>query len=62
MWITFADSTNLITYPPTAKSHYLLSFDETQESIQAEENGYESIDSRKLQAHVFIITLAGNTS
>ncbi|CAO3678772.1 unnamed protein product [Umbelopsis vinacea] len=39
MWITFADSSNLITYPPASKSHYLLSFDETQDSMQAEENG-----------------------
>jgi hypothetical protein len=39
LWITFAESSNIITYPPASKPHYLLSFDDTQENIQAEPNG-----------------------
>jgi hypothetical protein len=39
MWITFAESSNAITYPLASKPHYLLSFDETLENIQSEPNG-----------------------
>ncbi|KAG2182679.1 hypothetical protein INT44_005659 [Umbelopsis vinacea] len=39
MWITFAESSSIITYPPASKPHYLLSFDDTEENIQAEPNG-----------------------
>ncbi|KAG2177123.1 hypothetical protein INT43_007779 [Umbelopsis isabellina] len=39
MWISYEDSNTMTTYPPEAKSHFLLSFDETLESILAEENG-----------------------
>jgi hypothetical protein len=43
MWISYEDSNTMTTYPPASKAHFLLSFDETLESILAEENGYVAL-------------------
>lgn len=51
MWISYEDSNTMTTYPPEAKPHYLLSFDETLESILSEEHGehFEIIDEPQQQ-------------